>query len=105
MVRTFVKDPATGKPAVEVINHEVVELQSLRDAKEQAEAEFNAATVLKQGGYDNMESVASEAESRFNDAKSELEAGESVAGEPDPQPGAEAAGGENPDGDPQPAEF
>lgn len=99
MAREFVRDPATGKPAFQVVNYEVVELETLQNAVTDAQNEYDAARVA----HEEASARLGAAEVALNDSKSELESGERIASEPDPNAGPEATGGEdssNPDGTP-----
>lgn len=91
MAREFVRDPATGKPAVQIINYEVVELDTLQAAVDAAQAEFDQANQAHVDATNRL----SEAESRLNDSKSELEVGQAITAESGTDGGSETVGGED----------
>lgn len=94
MAREFVRDPNTGKPAIQVINYEVVEIEVLQNAVNNAQAEYDAAKV----SADEANERLSRAETGLGDAKSELEAGEAIASGGGADEGSEAASGEDSSG-------
>lgn len=97
MARELVRDPNTGKPALQVINYEVVEVETLQQAVTDAQAEYDAAQLAANEANERL----SQAETGLNESKSELEAGQAIAAESGVESGEEADGGtdqaENPD--------
>lgn len=90
MVREFVRD-LEGHLAVKVINYEKVELMSLQEAVNGAQAEYDAAVASHNEASERL----AQAEAALADSKSELEIGTSVAEEPGVDTGAEPTGGED----------